>query len=253
MNNQIFNILFTKAVLSESFILIFLSHYIYFRVFVNSLVFPLIFLLRKFVSVYLLKKNKQLEPFYQFLFVNIEVVLYGMGYSSLLKISEITKLESVFNNQEFFAFLVLIPLVLIFFYYLYSLLIYIIRHSNTIMSIESSTKRSLITKSIALILSVLLVLLTTDIIFALIYSMFYSVYTSNLSIPLSDYFYLSFTIHFTQPLIGENNISYIIEVINTNFFIRIIHITHVLITKIIDLSVIGLIGSHLLNLINKKN
>ncbi|MCA1033496.1 hypothetical protein LCL90_02535 [Bacillus infantis] len=65
-------------------------------------------------------------------------------------------------------------------------------------------------------------------------------------------YYLSFLINYALP-INNQSISEVINIINSDTVLRIVQISHITITKILDLTIIAIVIKHINNLIKFKN
>lgn len=255
MNQELINYLLKHLILSGSFILYFFEHLLIFKV-IQIVTFLCLFVtMRILLSKLFTRKDKfKNDSFFQFIFSTIEFVLHCMIYILFIRLLETLNIENQLNSitPEIFLFLICIPLIVILIYFLYRSIVSLVMLTNDIVAENKiNQKKSFVL--FCLLFIVLLVIIFSDIIFALSYSFIYSLYISNQSIPFFDFFYSTFLIHYTLPLVStDTNIVKIVENINNNTYLRIIEIFHITFTKIIDLTVISIIVGNFTSVLKRK-
>ncbi len=254
MNQELFNYLLKHLMLSESFILYFFKHMLIFKVIQIVAFLCLFFTFRIFLSKFFTRKVKfKDDSFLQFIFATIEFVLHSLIYLLIIRLLETLKIEKLISiTPEIFIFLLCVPLIIILIYFLYRSIISLVMLTNDIAA-ENNINQNKSFNLFWLISIVILVIIFCDIIFALLYSFIYSLYISNQFIPFFDYFYSTFLIHYTLPLVStDTNIIKIVENINNNTYLRLIEIFHITFSKIIDLTVISIILGNFTSILKRK-
>lgn len=208
---------------------------------IKAMIGILLFYIGVKIKIFSLKfmKNSFLEnimrAYYRFLFLEVAVVFFLFSiYDLYLFIMQYSNKPILFF-EYFPTIALLISISIILIYFLFEILL------SFTKSIIRPDFISIFSKAYLLlfIVTLLLAFILPDLIFSFLYNLVGSLNTDPNELKQTDYFYLSFLIHFALPLHSDAKIFPFINFINNNNIARLIQIMHINSCKLIDLTIVA--------------